>query len=131
MTDKELMQLAEQERSKAYAPYSNFFVGAALQTKSGNIYTGVNIENAAYGATICAERVAIFKAVHAGEQDFDAIAVCGSVNPCLPCGSCRQVMREFCQPDFRIITATEQGLQCAALEELLPQSFTLRNKPCE
>ena len=97
MTDRELMVLAEQARERSYSPYSHFCVGAALLTKGGNVYTGCNIENAAYTPTNCAERTAFFKAVSEGERDFEAIAIVGgkrgTVAPfCAPCGVCRQVM---------------------------------------
>ena len=91
---QELISLANQVRSNAYTPYSNYKVGAALLTKSGKIFTGVNVENAAYPATICAERAAVFNAVSAGEREFEAIAVV-TRNGGTPCGSCRQVLSEF------------------------------------
>ena len=91
---KALIQMAIESRQRAYAPYSNYRVGAALLTASGRIFTGVNVENAAYPTTICAERVAVFKAVSEGERDFQAIAVV-TENGGTPCGSCRQVLAEF------------------------------------
>ncbi len=121
-----LIGLAEEAREQAYAPYSKYTVGAALLSKSGNIYTGCNIENAAFGPTNCAERTAFFKAISEGERDFVAIAVVGgpkeTAQPtaCTPCGVCRQVMMEFCDPKtFQIILAD----QVLLLEELLPFGF--------
>lgn len=131
MTNRELMQIAEKAKKNAYAPYSDFHVGAALLTKGGKIYTGCNIENASYGAAMCAERVAIYKAVSAGETDFTAIAVTGSADPCPPCGICRQVLAEFCHADFQIITQTHDKLESITLGELLPRAFELRNTLCE
>ena len=127
MTDKELMVAANEARKFAYTPYSNFKVGAALLTKSEKLYTGCNIENAAYTPTVCAERTAFFKAVSSGERDFCAIAVAGGkdgVEFCTPCGVCRQVMAEFCNTEtFEIICNTENGLRSFKLKELLPGSF--------
>ena len=123
---KELLELARQARENAYAPYSNFMVGAALLCKNGKVYTGCNVENAAYSPTLCAERVAFGKAISKGERDFAAIAVVGGKRgektvPCTPCGVCRQVMAEFCAPDFAIYTEDDEY----TLEELLPQGFLL------
>lgn len=105
---------------KAYAPYSHFHVGAAVLAASGKVYGGANIENASYGATICAERAAIFKAVNAGERKLLAIAVTAT-----PCGMCRQVMREFCDPKtFKIhVAASAKEVKTYTLDELLPESF--------
>src|SRR5262249_51568506 len=91
---RQLIELANEARRRAYAPHSNYAVGAALRTKTGRVYTGVNIENAAYPTTICAERVAVFKAVSEGERDFEVVAVV-TENGGSPCGSCRQVLAEF------------------------------------
>ena len=128
MTDLELMRLAEDARAYSYTPYSNFAVGAALLTKSGKVYTGCNIESASYTPTNCAERTAVFKAVSEGEREFAAIAVIGGPAGekgrfCAPCGVCRQVLREFCEPDFRILLGTTDEVQAYTLEELLPTSF--------
>lgn len=127
----ELLAVAKEARHKAYAPYSELSVGAALRTKSGGVYSGCNVENASYGLTVCAERVAIFKAVCAGERDFDALAVVseGSIPPC---GACRQVMAEF-GPDMQVIVAdlANRG-QVYTVRELLPTAFTpdsLRARP--
>lgn len=118
-----LIQEARQARLRAYAPYSNYAVGAALLTASGRIYAGANIENAAYPVTICAERVAVFKAVFEGEREFVAIAVVSS-NGGFPCGSCRQVLAEF-GLQTRVLVAKEDGrlLFEAALGDLLPGAF--------
>ncbi len=125
----ELYEIAERARENSYAPYSGVTVGAALLTKGGEVYTGANIENAAYGPTICAERVAIHTAVHRGERDFAAIAIaggrCGEEDAVdfVPCGVCRQVMAEFCAEDFIVVTRDEGGVICRTLDELLPHSF--------
>ncbi len=123
----ELYGIADEARKKAYAPYSNITVGAALLCKSGKIYTGANIENAAFSPSVCAERAAFFEAIHAGERDFLAIAVAGGEKDCeakevfSPCGVCRQVMAEFCSGDFKIIFGRKRE---ATLAELLPYSFS-------
>lgn len=126
---KQLMSKAHIAREKSYSPYSHFRVGAALLTKSGKVYTGCNIENAAYSATICAERTAIFKAVSEGEYDFEALAIVGGKEGeisdfCAPCGVCRQVIAEFCQKDFKIVLGNENKFQVFTLDQLLPFSFT-------
>jgi cytidine deaminase len=126
LTDEQrdtLIQAALEARKWAYAPYSNYPVGAALLTASGRIYDGVNIENAAYPTTICAERVAIFKAVSEGERNFLAIAVVTS-NGGAPCGSCRQVLAEF-GLETQVLIADEEGkiVKEASLGELLPGAF--------
>ena len=128
MTDIELMQLAEEARKRSYCPYSHFAVGAALLTKSGKVYTGCNIESASYTPTNCAERTAVFKAVSEGEREFATIAVIGAPEDekgkfCAPCGVCRQVLREFCSLDFRILLGTPEEVKAFTLEELLPASF--------
>ncbi len=130
MTDyKILMSDAQKARQKSYSPYSHFRVGAALLTKSGKIYTGCNIENAAYTPTVCAERTAIFKAVSDGERDFEALAVIGGAEGgtadfCAPCGVCRQVIAEFCNKDFKIILGNEDKFKAYTLDGLLPFAFT-------
>ena len=118
-----LIQAANGARQHAYVPYSKYRVGAALQTKSGRVFTGVNVENAAYPQTMCAERIAIFKAVSEGEQDFAAMAVVTD-NGVTPCGGCRQVMSEF-GLDTIILIANGQGqlLHEMAVKELLPEAF--------
>jgi cytidine deaminase len=120
---QELIREANQVRSKAYAPYSNYHVGAALLTKRGQIFTGVNVENAAYPDSICAERSAIFSAVSAGEREFEAIAV-ATRNGGAPCGSCRQVLAEF-GLDIEVLLADEGEnlLQQSTVRELLPGAF--------
>lgn len=128
MTDLELMRLAEDARAYSYTPYSGFAVGAALLTKSGKVYTGCNIENASYTPTVCAERTAVFKAVSEGEKEFAAIAIIGGPAGekgrfCAPCGVCRQVLREFCALDFRILLGSVDKVQAYTLGELLPTSF--------
>ena len=132
MTDKELMQLAIEARKNAYAPYSDFRVGAALLCKSKKVFTGCNIENAAFTPTNCAERTAFFKAVSEGERDFEAIAVVGGKGEgisdlCAPCGVCRQVMVEFCSPDFRILMGNGEQITVRRLAELLPLAFSARD----
>ncbi|HZM21919.1 MAG TPA: cytidine deaminase [Anaerolineales bacterium] len=126
-----LIDLANTARQRAYAPYSNYPVGAALRTKSGRIFTGVNIENAAYPHTMCAERVAIFKAVSEGEKEFEIISVVTD-NGGSPCGGCRQVMAEF-GLDTIVLMADGSGklIKETTVKELLPEAFTpahLRNK---
>ncbi len=126
LTDEEtrmLIEAAEAARLHAYAPYSHYPVGAALRTKTGRIYTGVNVENAAYPDGICAERVAVFKAVSEGEREFEAIAVVTD-NGGSPCGSCRQVLAEF-GLDTRVLIAGPRGkiLQSTTVGGLLPEAF--------
>ena len=129
MNAEELLAMAREAMMGAYAPYSGFFVGAALLTKSGKVYTGCNIENAAFSPTNCAERSAFVKAVSEGERDFAAIAVVGGkggeiTNLCSPCGVCRQVMQEFCGPDFLIYMGKENGgYESVTLRDLLPYGF--------
>ena len=119
-----LINLANEARQRAYAPYSNYPVGAALRTKTGRLYTGVNIENAAYPHTMCAERVAIFKAVSEGETEFEVIAVVTN-NGGSPCGGCRQVMAEFGLDTIVLIADGEGNLQKElTVAELLPEAFT-------
>lgn len=120
---QEIIEKALQARLNAYAPYSNYQVGAALLTASGKIFTGVNVENAAYPDSICAERAAIFNAVSAGERDFKAIAV-ATRNGGTPCGSCRQVMSEF-GLDIKVLLVDEEGslVQQYTVRDLLPGAF--------
>ena len=126
---KELVAQAFEARKMAYVPYSKFAVGAALLTKSGKMYLGCNIENAAYSPTNCAERTAIFKAVSEGEREFSAIAVCGGHDEdtqwCYPCGVCRQVLMEFCDPDDFIVLVAKSPKEFRKyrLKELLPFGF--------
>ena len=130
MRPEELIEKAKQAMEKAYAPYSDFKVGAALLSADGSVYTGCNMENAAYSPTLCAERVAFGKAVSEGQRDFVAMAVCGGKNGkieglCTPCGVCRQVMAEFCKKDFLVYVAGAEGFETFTLEKLLPNSFSL------
>lgn len=127
---KELIMQAIGQLQYSYAPYSRFRVGAALLARSGKLYTGCNIENAAYTPTNCAERTAFFKAISVGEREFSAICVVGGRDGILteyaaPCGVCRQVMMEFCDPDiFQIILATgTEQYEIFTLRELMPQGF--------
>ncbi len=120
---QELIKAANEVRGKAYAPYSNYRVGAALLTKTGKVFLGVNVENAAYPDTICAERSAVVSAVSAGERDFETIAVATS-NGGTPCGSCRQVLAEF-GLDIEVLLVDENGtlVQENTVRELLPGAF--------
>ena len=135
MNIQELIQCAFQAQKNAYAPYSHFQVGAALLCKDGEIYTGCNIENASYGACNCGERTAFFKAVSEGKREFEAIAIVGKKSDapefdyCAPCGICRQVMAEFCDPEtFQIILPrTVEDYRSYKLQELLPLGFTSKD----
>ena len=127
LTDEErrlMIELASEARRRAYAPYSNYQVGAALRTGSGRIFTGCNVENAAYPTSMCAERIAIFKAVSEGEKEFEVLAVVTS-NGGTPCGGCRQVMAEF-SLDTHVLIADDKGLlvQETSVAGLLPGAFT-------
>lgn len=125
MKDEMLVREATEAKKRAYAPYSGFRVGAALLAESGKVYTGANIENISYGATNCAERTAIFKAVFEGERKIDAIAIASDSEDFIyPCGICRQVLAEFGSKDTRIICSNSTGLfRIHTLEELLPNAF--------
>ncbi len=129
MKDSELIKKAKRARERAYAPYSEFKVGAALLVKSGKVYTGANVENATFGLTVCAERVAVFKAVANGEKDFVKIAVVADKpDPVTPCGACRQVLSEF-SSDLKIICANLEGkTERYTLRELLPEAFEKFNQ---
>ena len=130
MTEVELIRLAKDAMQHAYAPYSGFKVGAALLTADGKVYPGCNIENAAYTPSNCAERTAFFKAVYAGERDFTAIAVVGGKDGVIedvfpPCGVCRQVMQEFCGPDFMIYMGrADDSFVAVRLEDFLTYGFS-------
>jgi len=127
--EEDLIALALEARKKAYAPYSHFPVGAALLAESGQVYAGCNVENASYGLSICAERVALFKAVAAGEQRFKAIAVV-TETMATPCGSCRQVLAEFGEDELQVIVANPEGqMEIYTLGELLPAGFTSKDLP--
>ena len=130
MTPEQLVELAKEAMTHAYVPYSGYKVGAALLCADGTVYQGCNIENAAYGPTNCAERTAFFRAVFEGERDFEAICVVGGkegipTSYAAPCGVCRQVMMEFCNPEtFQIIIAIdEEHYSIHTLKELLPLGF--------
>lgn len=124
MTDHQLTELAIQMQQRSYVPYSHFPVGAALLCDDGTVFTGCNVENAAYGSTICAERTALVKAVSEGYTRFTAIAIAGQGEDfCWPCGACRQMLCEFA-PDLRVLAARGDGMfQVSTLSQLLPNSF--------
>lgn len=135
MTNVELILEAKKAREKAYAPYSHFRVGAALVAKNGKIYHGCNVENSSYSPTNCAERTAFFKAISEGEREFTKIAIVGGMEGtdadelCAPCGVCRQVMMEFCNPDsFQIVLANgkDKHIQ-VSLKEMVPYGFSPKN----
>ena len=133
MTERELLTQALVTREAAYAPYSDFRVGAALLAEDGNVYSGCNVENASYSATVCAERTAFATAIAAGARKFKAIAIAGGKGlkadeKTAPCGICRQVMAEFCDEDFTIVLGNETALSCYKLGDLLPLSFALENE---
>ena len=128
LTPSELITLAAEAMKRSYSPYSNFKVGTALECTDGTVYTGCNIENAAYTPTNCAERTAFFKAVSEGRRDFCRIAIVGGKDgvissPTAPCGVCRQVMREFCGDDFIILLYDGENIIETTLGELFPRSF--------
>lgn len=134
MDKQKLIREAIRVLPKSYVPYSHFHVAAALLCKDQSIYTGINIENAAYTPTVCAERSAFFRAVNEGKREFESIVICGGkdgilTDYCAPCGVCRQVMREFCDPKtFKIILAkSEDEYREFTLEELLPMGFGPEN----
>lgn len=124
-----LVKKAIEARENAYAPYSNFKVGASILTEDGTIYTGCNVENASFGATNCAERTAIFKAISEGHRKIKAVAVVGSDNEyTYPCGICRQVMVEFAHGDFKIIIVKNANEYIVKdMNEILPGAFTIEN----
>lgn len=129
LTGQELLDKAKEAMANAYAPYSNFFVGAALLCRDGSVYTGCNVENAAFGAGICAERTALFKAVSEGHKDFVAIAIVGGKNGviedfCYPCGICRQALSEFVDISFKFYFTNDKGdIISMGLDDLLPHAF--------
>ena len=129
MSDEhKLIETARAAREHAHAPYSNFRVGAAVRTKSGKVYSGCNIENASYGLTLCAERVAIFKAMSEGEREFDSIAVvCDTEKLTPPCGPCRQIIWEFCG-DIPVILSNLKGkTEVLQMRDLFPKPFDASN----
>ncbi len=129
MTDVELVNMARQAVNRAYAPYSKFLVGAAVVNDLGEVYTGCNIENASYGASMCAERVAVAKCISEGFRPIVKIAICSSEGrQTFPCGICRQVLSEFMDEDAEVLLGTADGdFYTYTLGELLPNSFELNN----
>ncbi|CAG9609803.1 cytidine deaminase [Pseudoneobacillus rhizosphaerae] len=126
MEEKQLIKEALNAREMAYVPYSTFKVGAALLAKDGTVYKGCNIENAGYSMTNCAERTAFFKAISEGVRDFVKLAVVADTEgPCSPCGACRQVISEFCDPEMEVILTNLKGdVQVTTVAELLPGAFS-------
>ncbi|WP_377866066.1 cytidine deaminase [Bacillus sp. R86525] len=129
MDKKKYIEEANKMLAKAYIPYSKFPVGAALVTKEGKIYTGCNIENASYGLCNCAERTAIFKAVSEGERDFSYLVITGETDgPISPCGACRQVIAEFCEPKMSVLLTNVKGDEKeVTVEQLLPGAFSIED----
>lgn len=125
MNTKELLQIAMKAKENSYSPYSRFRVGAALLCQNGKVYSGTNVENASFGGTVCAERIAIFKAISEGEREFDRIAISvDSENLGYPCGLCLQVMTEFCDDNFKIVVSNRQGeYKELKLKDALPNAF--------
>lgn len=124
MTPDELVKAALQALQHAHAPYSDYKVGAALLCEDGTVFPGCNVENASFGLTNCAERTAIFSAISNGRKNFKALAIASSKAPTpFPCGACRQVMAEFCDPDFNVYIADGDGFKTVTLGALLPHSF--------
>jgi cytidine deaminase len=126
MTGRQLIKAAKEAQAFSYSPYSGFKVGAALLCKSGKVYTGCNIENASFSATVCAERTALFKAVSEGEREFSAMAIVGNTDLCFPCGVCRQVMSEFCGAGFKVYLEENGKPVTFTLGELLPGRFDFK-----
>ena len=130
---EKLAKLALDTRAKAYAPYSHFRVGVALLTDDGEVYTGANIENASYGATICAERVAISQAVLDGHRKFEAIAIAGAsedeevIKPCYPCGICTQTLTEFLDKSTKVILVANKGYEILDFVDIVPRAFDKGN----
>ena len=123
-TPEKLIEAAVKVRENAHAPYSNFKVGAAVETKSGKIFTGCNVENASYGLTVCAERIAIFKAISEGETEFTRIAVVADTPELTPpCGACRQIIWEFCGDVPVIFSNLDGATETVRMKELLPRAF--------
>ncbi|PEP97881.1 cytidine deaminase [Bacillus wiedmannii] len=129
MDKTKYIEEANKMLAKAYIPYSKFPVGAALVTKEGKIYTGCNIENASYGLCNCAERTAIFKAVSEGERDFSYLVITGETDgPISPCGACRQVIAEFCEPKMPVLLTNVKGDEKeVTVEQLLPGAFSIED----
>jgi cytidine deaminase len=127
MSPNELIDAAIQSLENAYAPYSKYKVGAALLCADETVFTGCNVENASFGLTNCAERTALFAAIANGQTEFAAIAIAASSEPVpFPCGACRQVLAEFCGPDFPVYIKRSEGCETTTLGELLPHSFDLK-----
>ena len=131
MSGKDLILAAKEARKKAYCPYSGFAVGAALLTEDGRVFTGCNIENASFGATCCAERVALFSAIASGAKKFAGLAIVGGKTdeealfaPCPPCGICRQALSEFCTSDFPIYLSDGNAIKTIRFDALLPMRFS-------
>lgn len=130
-SDASLLTAAREAATRAYAPYSRFQVGAALEAEDGRLFTGCNVENASYGLTVCAERVAVMAGVAAGCRLFKRIAIAAGTGnePATPCGACRQVLAEFARPGFEVLMTTldqPRSLRCYKLGDLLPHAFKLR-----
>ena len=131
MTPEQLVSMAKEAMTHAYAPYSGYQVGAALLCADGSVYCGCNIEIASFTPTVCAERTAFFKALYDGHRDFTAIAVCGGKDGVItsqfpPCGVCRQVMRDFCEDDFILYLIGQEGFETVTLSQILPYSFSAK-----
>ncbi|MGN0996080.1 MAG: cytidine deaminase [Candidatus Ventricola sp.] len=122
MTDERLLEMAVEMRRFSYVPYSHYAVGAALLGKDGRVFTGCNVENAAYGNTLCAERTALCKAVSEGAREFEAIAIASSGSAPFPCGACRQSLYEFA-PELRVLVTWDGNVRKTTLRELLPEGF--------
>lgn len=122
MTDEKLLEMALEMRNYSYVPYSKYAVGAALLAEDGRVFTGCNVENAAYGNTLCAERTALCKAVSEGARKFIAIAIASSGSAPFPCGACRQSLYEFA-PDLRVMVTWDGNVRKTTLRELLPEGF--------
>ena len=125
MLYRDLYAMAKEMLPRAYAPFSRFQVGAALLTKEGEVFTGCNVENSSFGATICAERTAFVKAVSEGVREFEAIAIVSSEGTAWPCGICRQVLAEFMTENAQILLADKDGIESYTIKDLLPESFKL------
>ena len=131
-TKEKLIALSLEMTGRAYAPYSHFHVGAALLADDGTVYGGCNVENGSYGATNCAERTAVYKAVSVGHTHFRAIAIAGGpggevTSICPPCGICRQVLSEFCEPDMPVFLARGDGYEEYEFKDLLPLAFSVKD----
>ena len=125
MLYRDLYAMAKEMLPRAYAPFSRFQVGAALLTTEGEVFTGCNVENSSFGATICAERTAFVKAVSEGVREFEAIAIVSSEGTAWPCGICRQVLAEFMTENAQILLADKDGIESYTIKDLLPESFKL------